>query len=173
MLALNQHWQGRWFTWKAVTNRVITWADIQKMPQAKSFLIRVTFHTLPSPWTGLHLSDPDTHPRCLKGSTEAGLNTDGDLARSSANKPKYWSHTGQKQKLLAQIRDSSSSSSTAMSLKREDTPIIGRLLVVTADLGTTTITTTPLRPDIVFKSSFCLGTVPQMPFLLSHLFIAK
>lgn len=110
------------------------------------------------PTLQLHLSNPEAHPRCLKGSTEAGLNTDGNLARSSANKPKYWSHTGWKQILLAQIRDSGSSSSTAMSLKREDTPIIGRLLAVTADLGTTTITATPLRPDIVFKSSFCLGT---------------
>nr|XP_061825268.1 uncharacterized protein LOC133612115 [Nerophis lumbriciformis] len=48
--AVGQQQQGRWTIWEAVVNRVVTWADMWKMPQARlSFLIRATYDTLPSP----------------------------------------------------------------------------------------------------------------------------
>ena len=44
-----------WTNWEAVINRVITWADMWRIPQARlSFLIRATYDTLPSPWN-LHV----------------------------------------------------------------------------------------------------------------------
>ena len=53
--AVGQQQQGRWTNWEAVVNRVITWADMWRIPQARlSFLIRATYDTLPSPWN-LHV----------------------------------------------------------------------------------------------------------------------
>ncbi|XP_058614749.1 uncharacterized protein LOC131529194 [Onychostoma macrolepis] len=48
--AVSQGQQGRWTTWEAVSDRVLTWADLWRMPKARlSFLIRATYDTLPSP----------------------------------------------------------------------------------------------------------------------------
>ncbi len=48
--AVSQGQQGRWTTWEAVNDKVLTWADLWRMPQARlSFLIRATYDTLPSP----------------------------------------------------------------------------------------------------------------------------
>lgn len=53
--ALSQCQQGRWTTWEAAIDRVVTWADLWRMPQARlSFLIRAKYDTLPSP-QNLHL----------------------------------------------------------------------------------------------------------------------
>ncbi|XP_016140413.1 uncharacterized protein [Sinocyclocheilus grahami] len=52
---VSQCQQGRWTTWEAAIDRIVTWADLWRMPEARlSFLIRATYDTLPSP-QDLHL----------------------------------------------------------------------------------------------------------------------
>lgn len=48
--AAGQWRQRRWTTWEAVTNKVIRWADMWKIPQTRlSFIIRSTYDTLLTP----------------------------------------------------------------------------------------------------------------------------
>ncbi len=48
--AVSQGQQGRWAMWEGMSDRVLTWTDLWRMPQARlSFLIRATYDTLPSP----------------------------------------------------------------------------------------------------------------------------
>ncbi|KAJ8375800.1 hypothetical protein SKAU_G00063800 [Synaphobranchus kaupii] len=71
--AVAQGQQGCWTTWEGVASRAINWADFWKLPQARrSFLIRATYDTLPSP-RNLH-QWLDMEQVCdLCGSTNASL----------------------------------------------------------------------------------------------------
>ncbi|KAJ8412464.1 hypothetical protein AAFF_G00128000 [Aldrovandia affinis] len=48
--AASQGHQGGWTTWEGIVNRLISWSDLWKIPQARlSFHIRSTYDTLPCP----------------------------------------------------------------------------------------------------------------------------
>ncbi len=60
--AVSQGQQGKLTMWEAVSDGVLTWADLWRMPHTRlSFLIRATYDTLPSPqnlklWFGVEES---------------------------------------------------------------------------------------------------------------------
>lgn len=98
--------QGRWTTWEGVVNRVITWADVWKMPQARlSFLIRATYDTLPSPqnlhqWLG-------TEQSCdLCGTTNATLQHVLSGCKTALTQGRYrWRHDQVLRKLAEVVEE--------------------------------------------------------------------
>ena len=66
--AVSQSRQGGWTSWEGLTDRVMSWSDLWKIPQARlSFLIRATYDTLPCP-RNLHqwFGTEETCPLCVK-----------------------------------------------------------------------------------------------------------